>query len=63
MLKNTNTSNVKFTFYPSSRAGEKVNLVVKFRTSTGKMDAEKAALTAHIRLFEPMVIKALKVST
>lgn len=45
-----------------SPSRERSNMIVKFRTSVGKMGPDKISLTSYIRLFEPMVIKALKVN-
>ena len=45
----------------SSEKGRQVKIVTKFR-SVGKMGPDKTALSSFIRLFEPMVVKALKVS-
>lgn len=44
-----------------SLTGERPSLITKFRTSVNKIGPDKTALTSYIRLFEPMVIKALKV--
>ncbi|EFX77022.1 hypothetical protein DAPPUDRAFT_106588 [Daphnia pulex] len=44
-----------------NRNNERPNLISKFRTSINKIGPDKTALTSYIRLFEPMVIKALKV--
>ncbi|XP_057364436.1 huntingtin-like isoform X1 [Daphnia carinata] len=43
--------------------GERPSLITKFRTSVNKIGPDKNALTSYIRLFEPMVIKALKLYT
>ncbi|KAK4002443.1 hypothetical protein OUZ56_004272 [Daphnia magna] len=43
--------------------GERPSLITKFRTSVNKIGPDKTALTSYIRLFEPMVIKALKLYT
>ena len=46
----------------SSPTRERMTQVItKFRTNVGKLGPDKVALSSYIRLFEPMVIKALKV--
>ncbi|XP_046649350.1 huntingtin-like isoform X2 [Daphnia pulicaria] len=46
-----------------NRNNERQNLITKFRPSINKIGPDKTALTSYIRLFEPMVIKALKLYT
>lgn len=43
------------------RTSPRASLITKFRTTLNKMGPDKSSMSSYIRLFEPMVIKALKV--